>query len=125
MEPLFAGAELVAVPWQPLALTRVARSSQLLVNTTSIGMGGAGASGESPLPGEALRADLAVYDIIYTPAETELVRQARRLGAPASNGLDMLVYQGAEAFTLWTGVAAPTEVMRSAARAALAGREGQ
>ena len=47
-----------------------------------------------------------VFDMIYNPAETPLLRQARALGVPAANGLAMLVHQGAKALEHWTGIPA-------------------
>lgn len=61
----------------------------------------------------------AVFDMIYTPAETSLTREAGRLGLRASSGLSMLVHQGALALELWTGVKPPVDVMSFAAAAAL------
>ncbi|MCI0663331.1 MAG: hypothetical protein L0220_19885, partial [Acidobacteria bacterium] len=62
---------------------------------------------------------VTVYDMVYRPAETKLMRQAEVAGGRAIGGLGMLVRQGAAAFTLWTGVDAPVEVMFTALREAL------
>ena len=86
----------------------------LLVNATSVGMGGGG----SPVDGALLRPDLAVADIVYHPLETPLLAATRSVGAQTIDGLGMLVHQGARAFELWTGMAAPVEVMLEAIRAA-------
>jgi shikimate dehydrogenase len=61
------------------------------------------------LPGHAF-----VFDLVYVPPETALVRAARARGLCASGGLPMLLYQGAAAFTLWTGREAPLDLMRDA-----------
>ena len=61
-----------------------------------------------------LRRAAAVYDMIYRPAETALLKSARAAGCRAANGLGMLLYQGAQALELWTGRAAPTAIMRQA-----------
>lgn len=91
---------------------------QLLVNATSVGM--APYVLRTPLPGGVvIPKGLTVYDLVYNPAETTLLRQAREAGAQAIGGLGMLVHQGAEAFRLWTGVEPPVEVMRRAAEDAL------
>ncbi len=55
---------------------------------------------------------LAVYDLIYNPAETKLLKAANKAGASTSNGLGMLLYQGARAFEIWTGNKAPALVMK-------------
>jgi shikimate dehydrogenase len=56
-----------------------------------------------------------VVDLVYDPLETPLLRAARVAGAPAIDGLGMLVHQAAVAFESWTGVAPPLDVMRTAA----------
>lgn len=82
--------------------------SHLLVNATTIGM--APETEQSPLPkASLLRHDLPVFDVIYHPSETKLLKDAKEAGAKAINGLDMLLYQGAAAFILWTGKEMPVE----------------
>ena len=58
---------------------------------------------------------LTVFDLVYNPRQTKLLRQARAAGAKAIGGLGMLVHQGAVAFELWTGEKAPVETMYEAA----------
>jgi shikimate dehydrogenase len=85
----------------------------IIVNATSLGLH----EDISPLPVEALarfNTDTFVYDMIYNPTQTRLLTQARLLGMRTANGLSMLLHQGALAFTLWTGLPAPIEVMRAA-----------
>lgn len=85
--------------------------SQLLVNTTSIGM--APAEQDSLIPDPSyLHDELAVGDVIYNPRVTRLVKMAREQGLTAFGGLSMLLYQGAEAFRLWTGQDMPVERVR-------------
>lgn len=86
----------------------------LLVNATSVGMHPR--PNESPCPRRLLRPGLAVCDIVYNPLETLLLREARECGAVVIPGDEMLVQQGALAFELWTGVAAPVEIMRATVR---------
>ena len=77
---------------------------------------------EAPQLGlEALPAGAAVLDVVYD-RETALLQAARGVGARAASGLEMLVQQGALAFELWTGQAAPVDAMRAAARAEIAAR---
>jgi shikimate dehydrogenase len=103
------------------ALSRSLRSAALLVNATPVGMRGGGAEEKSLVPPRLLHANLTVFDAVYNPLQTPLLRYADQVGARAINGLDMLVYQGAGSFKLWTGQDAPIEVMRKAAREALEG----
>ena len=67
----------------------------------------------------ALYKGLAVYDIVYNPPATPLLREAKRRGIKASNGLGMLLYQGARSFELFTGKKAPVPVMRAALKKAV------
>jgi shikimate dehydrogenase len=75
-----------------------------------------------PLDLDALHDAALAVDIVYAPEETPFLRAAAAAGMRTLGGLPMLIYQGALAFELWTGVAAPVEVMFDAARAALAAR---
>jgi len=62
-----------------------------------------------------------VYDLIYTPRPTQLLRQAAQRGCPTQDGREMLVQQGAAALRLWSGLeSVPTDAMRTAVKAALA-----
>ncbi|MEC9069488.1 MAG: shikimate dehydrogenase [SAR324 cluster bacterium] len=81
----------------------------LLVNTTTVGM----FSSDLPLDLKKCRKINLLADIIYRPSQTPLLKQAKELGINAVNGIDMLLYQGCDAFTFWTGKQAPEEVMRS------------
>ncbi len=85
----------------------------LLLNATPIGLkpGDPSPVDEKQFP---LRQARAVYDMIYKPAETKLLALAQAAGCKTSNGLGMLLHQGAAAFEIWTGQPAPIEVMRRA-----------
>jgi len=100
------------------ALSDVAPFSNLIVNTSSIGMAGGPAPDDSPISSDLISIDTAVYDIVYAPAETPLFKETEAAGARAATGLSMLVYQGAEGFELCTGKAAPARLMLDAARKA-------
>ena len=86
---------------------------EIIVNATSLGLK---STDPLPLPTDLypLRRADGVYDMIYRPAETPLLRAAREVGCRTANGTGMLLHQGAAAFTLWTGCAAPLEAMRAA-----------
>jgi shikimate dehydrogenase len=108
-----AGAGLTAATF-----TASLHRAVLLVNATPAGM--EAQADESPLPpGVRLPAGLLVYDLIYRPQPTRLLREAAAQGCRTLDGLAMLLYQGAAAFTLWTGQPAPVEVMRAALEQAL------
>jgi shikimate dehydrogenase len=85
----------------------------LLVNATSAGMHPN--VGISPLPDSSvLHPGLVVYDTVFNPRTTLLLRQAEAAGCQAFGGIEMLVYQGAKSFEIWTGVAPPVEIMKRA-----------
>jgi shikimate dehydrogenase len=89
------------------------QDSDILINATSVGM--KPRPDQTPVPIELLRKNLAVMDIVYNPLETKLARDAKTLGAKVISGVEMLIYQGAASFEIWTGKSAPVEVMRKAA----------
>ena len=88
-------------------------TTDILVNATSAGMHPDVDS--SPVPSDLLRSDLCVMDIIYNPLDTKLLKDAKAAGAKVVSGIEMLIYQGAVAFEIWTNCPAPVEVMRKAA----------
>jgi len=92
-------------------------SADILINTTSAGM--EPDVDKTPVPAELLKKGLIVFDIVYNPVKTRLLREAETAGAQTINGLDMLVWQGALAFEKWTGRKAPLEVMKREAIKAL------
>ncbi len=95
------------------ALRDALDASDLLINATSVGM--APLTDETILPDTSLfRPSLVVSDVIYNPRETRFLREARAAGCSAFNGMYMLLYQGAEAFRLWTGKEMPVEEIRAA-----------
>ena len=104
------------------AAERALGSCDLAVDATGLGLR---PSGPLPFDPALLPASAAVIDLVYNPSETPLLAAARRRGLKALNGLGMLVGQAALSWEIWTGREAPLEVMRSAARRALAGRGGE
>lgn len=105
-------------------LAEEATHADLLVNATPVGMWPHGEG--SPWPDDLpLPSHLTVFDLVYNPLETQLLRQARRVGARTIGGLGMLVHQGALAFELWTGRLPPLEVMRAACERVLTTGEAQ
>ncbi|MDR1992940.1 MAG: shikimate dehydrogenase [Nitrososphaerota archaeon] len=86
------------------------QDSDILINATSIGM--KPHPDISPIPPKLLRSNLSVMDIVYNPLETKLSKDAKNAGAKIISGVEMLIYQGAVAFEIWTGKTAPVEIMR-------------
>ncbi len=110
-----AHMELRAMPWHESIIESELAKSKVLINATSIGL----TSDVSPIAAEILPPDLLVLDLIY--AKTRLLRDAEAAGCTVSDGEQMLLHQGAAAFTLWTGIAAPVDLMQRALSDARAG----
>jgi shikimate dehydrogenase len=94
-------------------IAQALEKTDLLVNATSVGM--SPLADASPVPEKLLGKIPVVFDIVYNPLETRLLREARIAGAQTIGGVDMLVWQGALAFEKWTGKKAPLDLMRSEA----------
>ena len=109
-----------ATPMEEAALAEALARADLIVNATSIGMSHGDAQGRTPLGRDLIPPSALVCDMVYTPSETPLLREARNAGARTLGGLAMLIYQGAASFELWTGRQAPIEVMFRAGKEALA-----
>jgi 3-dehydroquinate dehydratase/shikimate dehydrogenase len=86
----------------------------LVVNATPLGTRGA-LEGETPADASRLRGARLAYDLVYNPARTRFIKEAEAAGCETLGGLTMLVAQAAAQFELWTGTAAPVEVMLAAA----------
>ncbi len=91
-------------------LERLDGKAEIIINCTPIGMQGHD-EGTSPLRAEQLKGVKLVYDLIYNPVETALLRDARAAGCQTLGGLAMLIGQAAEQFRLWTGQEAPVDLM--------------
>src|SRR6202022_2352181 len=103
------------------SLSLLVRKVDLIVNATPVGTDGQAV----PFPVEWIMPSHFVFDLVYEPPLTPLVRAARERGARAINGLTMLLYQGLAAFEIWTGQAAPEAAMRTALERAVLGRLNQ
>lgn len=106
------------VTWEPTHLADAVATAGLLVNATPIGqipdMDGC------PVPADVrLHQELTVFDLVYRPRATELLRRAASAGCRTVEGIDMLIEQGARSFEIWTGIPPPVDDMRTAALAAL------
>ena len=108
---------------EPLGLDEVNNvigEAQVLINTTSVGMHRV-AEGQTLVRTEQMHKGLVVFDIVYSPLETELLKEARKAGCMTIDGVKTLVNQGAASFKIWFGFDAPIRLMESAARAVLRG----
>jgi len=91
-------------------LEMMLEGADILINATSVGM--SPDVDETPVPARLLKPALIVFDIVYNPIQTRLLKEAEAAGAQTIGGLDMLVWQGAIAFEKWTGRKAPLDLMR-------------
>ena len=96
-----------SIAWGDASVPALTRAADLLINATPLGR-----NEEMPLRPAALPKSGAVIDLVYVTGGTPLVRKARSLGLPTVDGWEILLAQGAESFLLWTGRAAPMDVMR-------------
>jgi shikimate dehydrogenase len=101
------------------AVQKNLRDSDILINATNVGMHPR--ESQTMIEPQWLRADLTVMDIVYNPVETKLAQAAKAAGTKVISGVEMLIYQGAASFELWTSRSAPIEVMRRAALNKLSG----
>ncbi len=99
-------------------IDHVLGEADVLINATSVGMHGA-LAGQTLVTSRQMHPGLTVFDIVYNPLLTPLLREARTAGARTIDGVKMLVYQGAASFTIWTGLEPPIAVMEQAVRDAL------
>jgi shikimate dehydrogenase len=105
-----------AVALDDPAFTAAQSAADLAVNATTVGMVDPGATIAVGL----LRPEATVFDLVYVPSATPLLRAARARGLRASNGAEMLIQQAAIAFERWTGVGGMADVMREAVAPLLA-----
>ena len=101
------------------ALSEELADADVLINATSVGM--YPKTGESLVDQSLLHSRMIVFDIVYNPRETRLLKEAKKAGAKTVGGLSMLVHQGALSFKIWTGVKPPTSVIFRAVEEALEG----
>lgn len=91
-------------------------ASELIINTTSVGLK---VSDPVPFPAVWIQPHHLVYDTIYNPPRTRLLREAQNQGARTANGLSLLIHQGALSLEYWLNRDAPIETMRAGVKSAL------
>ncbi len=118
LRPLFSGPRLLgpsarieAVAWDESAMRTQLADIDLIVNATPLGMN---PSNPTPIPARLIAPHHIVFDCVYEPSKTALLRAAEEAGARGANGLSMLLYQGARSFSIWFNRDAPIEAMRAA-----------
>jgi shikimate dehydrogenase len=89
--------------------------ADVIVNATTVGL----ESNESVVPADAWQATHTAFDVVYEPLETKFLQDAAAAGAQTIDGLWMLLFQGVDAFEMWTGMQAPVETMNDTLRSQL------
>lgn len=113
--------EVKALKLDERNLSKALEGADILINATSMGM--SPDVDETLVSRKLLRPDLVVFDIVYNPIRTRLLREAEEAGAMTVGGLNMLVWQGIMSFEKWTGQKPPFELMREEAARVLEGHE--
>jgi len=109
--------EVKALELNEKNLEMVLEGAGILINATSVGM--SPDVNKTPVPARLLKPGLIVFDIVYNPIKTRLLKEAEAAGAQTIGGLDMFVWQGAISFEKWTGQKAPLDLMKKEAIKAL------
>ena len=102
---------IAVAPWEPGQWTELLNHADLFINATSLGMGGSGSVAEL-IDWRAIERRPLVYETVYNPLETELLIEARAHNCPVVVGTELLLWQAVAGFEIWTGLAAPVDVMR-------------
>ncbi len=115
IEPRVLGpaARLEAIAWDESTIRMQLADTDLIVNATPLGMN---PSDPAPIPGRLLAPHHMVFDCVYGPSKTVLLRAVEQAGARGANGISMLLYQGALSFSIWFDREPPIEAMRKAFR---------
>lgn len=106
------GNSSIAVPMVYENMEEALKEADIFINTTNVGT--YPNADEMPIDKGLLNSRLIVCDVVYNPKKTKLLQEADKIGCKTLSGRGMLVYQGAEAFEIWTGVEAPVDVMLDA-----------
>ncbi len=93
-------------------VSKYSHGKDIIVNATPLGM--RGMSDSMPLSSKDISSSSIVYDLVYNPKDTQLIKHARGAGATVIYGYEMLVEQGAKALEIWLGIDAPRDVMSDA-----------
>lgn len=108
----FKKTKFLSIPLERHKISNAIVKTDILINSTSVGLKG---KGLLPVSQKELHKNLVVYDLIYNPQITPLLKVARMAGLKkAVNGIGMLIHQGALAFQIWTGKKPPVDVMKRA-----------
>jgi len=111
------GGNCTSSDLSPVQLSDAADEASIVINCTSVGMHPD--VDATPIPAKLLKDNMIVEDIVYNPLKTRLLAEAEKIGAQTIPGVQMLVWQGALSYKIWTNRNAPVELMKSKALEAL------
>jgi len=117
IEELEIKDKVKVVGYAPENLEKELEDTYLIVNTTSIGM--SPSTENSPIPKESLRKDHIIFDVVYNPLKTRLIKDAEEIGCQTISGVNMLIHQGAQSLRIWLGIEPPIPVMKDAVLSSL------
>jgi shikimate dehydrogenase len=95
-------------------LARLVEQSHIIINTTSVGMHPD--IDQTLVTEDMMHAGQVVFDLVYNPLQTKLLKEAKKAGAITVDGIKMLVLQGVESFRIWTNAEPPVDIMERAVR---------
>jgi shikimate dehydrogenase len=96
--------------YNPESLKQELQTTDIIVNTTSLGMHPH--EDKSPIPKELLKPNHIIFDVVYNPLETKLIKDAKEAGCKTISGVNMLVHQGAQSLRIWLGINPPIAAMK-------------
>ena len=100
------------IDYNPESLKQTLEETDIIVNTTSIGMHPN--TEHSPIPKELLRPNHIIFDVVYNPLKTKLILDAEGIGCKTISGVNMLVHQGAQSLRIWLNIEPPIQTMKDA-----------
>ena len=98
--------------YNPESLKQILKETDIIVNTTSIGMHPN--TKATPVPKELLKPNHIIFDAVYNPLKTKLIQDAESIGCKTISGVNMLVHQGAQSLRIWLGIEPPIQTMKDA-----------
>ncbi|AEE91963.1 Shikimate dehydrogenase [Tepidanaerobacter acetatoxydans Re1] len=110
--------EVEIIPWDKKSWNEGIKESDLIINCTSLGMYNNGNLADI-VPWELVRSNTLIYETIYEPRETTLISKARSLNLEVIEGINLLVYQAAAAYKIWTGLEPDINIIFKVAKASV------
>ena len=110
VKALNAQDKIRVIDYNPESLKAALQDTYLIVNTTSVGM--TPNVGYSPIPKGTLKNGQVVFDAVYNPLKTQLIKDAEEKGCKTISGVNMLVHQGAQSLRIWLDIEPPIQVMK-------------